>query len=118
LCFGIVVVADCCGCCRFDGRQVVPLTSAERMTLLATDAAWRRQGKGAIAMAYRPGSCDNNINHHRSSKPSTTVAREHYDVLESEQLAARVSAGAVRGHADDVDLLASLVGGQVSYHLL
>lgn len=35
------------------------------------------------------------------------------DVIESEQLAARVSAGAVRGRADDVDLLAALVGGQV-----
>lgn len=75
--------------------KVQPLTLAERHKLLVQDATWRRQGKGSLALAYRP------------------VAREHYAVLESDQLAAKVSAGAARGQQEDVDLLSSMVGGQV-----
>jgi hypothetical protein len=39
---------------RFDGSAVRVLTQAERRSLLASDAALRRQGKGSLAFAYKP----------------------------------------------------------------
>jgi hypothetical protein len=82
---------------RFDGNSLRLLTQAERRALLVIDAAWRRQGKGSLALAYKP------------------IPHTFYSLLQSD---APAPVGADDGDgegtgAPSATTMASLVGGQV-----
>lgn len=81
---------------RFDGSAVRLLTLPERRALLSADAAWRRQGKGSLAFAYKP------------------VPHAFYALLQSDAPAPALSDdGAPSDGAPSATTMATLVGGQV-----